>query len=124
MNSAFTSLRNPLRRAAYNTSRSLRATKPVARGYSTAGQSSGGSNTALWVGLGVIGAGAGGYYFYSKDLTVAEAGKEAASVGKSGVQSVKAATGFTPTKEDYQKVYNKIAEKLDADEYDGKRTGT
>ncbi|KAG8864645.1 heme peroxidase [Tulasnella sp. 330] len=123
MSSAFASLRAPLRRAALNTSRSLRAAKPVSRTYATGSGASGNSNTALWVGLGLVGAGAGGYYMFSQDLSFSEAGKQAATAGKSGVQAAKAAAGFTPTKEDYQKVYNKIAEKLDVEGYDDNSYG-
>jgi cytochrome c peroxidase len=88
------------------------------RGYSTApeaGKSSGGSS-ALWWGLGIATlAGAGGYVYYS-DSDVA---KEAGTAAKSGAQIAKAAVNFVPTKEDYQKVYNRIAEHLDA-EYEGR----
>lgn len=47
-------------------------------------------------------------------------GKEAASAAKGAQRSAKVAANFVPTKEDYQKVYNRIAEHLDAEGYDGK----
>jgi len=107
---AFTALRAPLRRSAVQASRSLRANAKVsARTYST-GPAAGGSNTALWIGLGAAAAAAGGgYYFYSQNYSPSEVGKEAASLGKQGAQIAKAQAGFKPTKEDYQKVYNRIA---------------
>lgn len=112
-------LRAPLRRTAVQASRSLRASaQPAARKYSTA--PAGGSGSGLWIGLGVVVAAGGGYYVYSKGLTPAEAGKEAATAGKTGVAIAKAQAGFKPAKEDYQKVYNRIAEIMEAEGYDGK----
>ncbi|KAJ7141426.1 heme peroxidase [Mycena epipterygia] len=73
------------------------------------------SQTGLIVGvLAAVVVGGGGYYYLSSS-------GEAQTAVKSGVQTVKAKTKLTPTQEDYQKVYNKIAELLDdADDYDGK----
>ena len=114
------SFTNAFRRSAFQASRSLRTnTQTAARRYSTA-PTSGGSGAGLWLGLGAAAAAGGGYYLYSKNLTPAEAGKQAATVGKGGVQVAKAAAGFTPSKEDYQKVYNRIADALEAEGYDGK----
>ncbi|KAG6817497.1 hypothetical protein H0H87_008122 [Tephrocybe sp. NHM501043] len=70
------------------------------------------SNTGLFLGIGALVAAAGGFYLYSNS-------DEAATAAKSGVQASKVKANFVPTKEDYQKVYNRIAALLDeADEYD------
>ncbi|TFK44140.1 heme peroxidase [Crucibulum laeve] len=70
------------------------------------------SNTVLYAGIAVVAAG-GAYYIFS------DAGKEAGTVVKSGVQAAKAKSGFVPSKEDYIKVYNRIAEIIDdAGDYD------
>jgi len=71
------------------------------------------SNTGLIVGvLAAVVVGGGGYYYFSSS-------GDSETALKSGIQAVKVKTKFTPTQEDYQKVYNKIAEVLDdADDYD------
>jgi cytochrome c peroxidase len=56
----------------------------------------------LWVGLGLAAAGGAGYYVYSTSSSAAD---------------VKP-TVFVPTKEDYQKVYNDVAELLEDNDYD------
>jgi hypothetical protein len=87
---------------------------PRSRFYSTDSGASKGSGATVWVLLGVAAAAGAGYYVYSNP-------KEAESALKSGKQSAKAAAGFTPKLEDYQKVYNTVAELLDeAGDYDGK----
>lgn len=69
------------------------------RFYSSEAPKSSGSSSLLWL-TGAAIAGAGGYYFYSQ--------------GASATPKV-----FTPTKEDYQKVYNEIAGRLEEkDDYD------
>ncbi|KAG8803001.1 heme peroxidase [Serendipita sp. 405] len=86
--------------------------RPSSRFYSTEGNASKGSNTGLWLGLGALIAAGAGYYVYSNPQT-------AETVLRSGEQSVKSAAGFTPKKDDYQKVYNAIADLLDeAGDYD------
>ncbi|KAF7796657.1 hypothetical protein EIP86_007840 [Pleurotus ostreatoroseus] len=55
-----------------------------------------------------LAAGAGGWWYLSTD-----SGKEAGTAVRSSVQAGKVAANFVPTKEDYIKVYNKIAEVLD-----------
>ncbi|TFY73415.1 hypothetical protein EWM64_g10597 [Hericium alpestre] len=65
------------------------------------------SNTALFAGLGAAAVGGIAYYFYTSSDSV-----------KSGVQAAKVAVNFVPSKEDYQKVYNRIADHFDADDYD------
>ncbi|KAG8931329.1 heme peroxidase [Tulasnella sp. 419] len=106
-------LRNPIRRTVLSSSRAIRS----ARTYSTVPPAAK-SNTSLYVGLGLAAAAGGGFYLYNTNTSLKEAGKEAATAGKQGVQIAKAGAGFTPSKEDYQKVYNKIASILDVEGYD------
>jgi cytochrome c peroxidase len=75
------------------------------RGYSDgAGPSSGGSGKAIFYLLGLGAAGAGGYFAYSQGLFDAK-----------DVQPKE----FVPKFEDYQAVYNAVAQRLiDDDEYD------
>ncbi|KAH6897525.1 cytochrome c peroxidase [Coprinopsis sp. MPI-PUGE-AT-0042] len=83
---------------------------PKARHYSTGPEQGSKSNTGLFAGLGALGAAGVAYYFFSG---------ETENAVKSGIQQAKVAANFTPTKEDYQKVYNRIAELVaDAGEYD------
>ncbi|KAG2016338.1 cytochrome c peroxidase, variant 2 [Coprinopsis cinerea AmutBmut pab1-1] len=85
---------------------------PRGRQYSTAPpppEAKSSSSGLLW-GLGAAGAAGVAYFFFQGD---------AENVVKGGVQSAKAATHFTPSKEDYQKVYNRIADLVaDAGDYD------
>lgn len=109
-------LRNSVRSSA---PRLLRAKAPLRfiprRFNSTAPPKSGGSNTALWGTVGALGVAGLGYWL----LAGTDSAKEAETAAKSGVQAVKSATKFVPTQEDYQKVYNRIAEIFDeAGEYD------
>jgi len=73
------------------------------------------SNNTLLITVAVAVAAAGGYWVYSSDSGVARTAKTAV---KEGAQVGKAFTNFTPSKDDYQKVYNKIASTLDTDNYD------
>ncbi|KAF5385924.1 hypothetical protein D9615_002607 [Tricholomella constricta] len=113
---SFSLIRAPLRRAAVAGTRSVpRAPfRSSFRHYSTPPpQADSKSSKSLLIGLGAV-AGLGGlaYYFYSN-------AREAGTAVKSGVQAAKVQVNFVPTKEDYQQVYNKIAELLDeAGEYD------
>ena len=59
------------------------------------------SNAALFGALGVATVGGIAFWVYTSN---SDSAKEAGSAVRSGVQSAKAATNFTPTKEDYQKV--------------------
>ncbi|KJA17542.1 hypothetical protein HYPSUDRAFT_46322 [Hypholoma sublateritium FD-334 SS-4] len=69
------------------------------------------SNAGLYIGLGAVVAGGLGYYLYSSN--------DAVNALKSGAQVAKVKTNTAPTKEDYIKVYNRIAELIDdAGEYD------
>ncbi|KAK1222048.1 heme peroxidase [Marasmius sp. AFHP31] len=67
------------------------------------------SNTALFAGLGVAALGGAAYYLMSGSSDPV----------KTGVQAAKVKANFVPSKEDYQKVYNRIAEIMDeAGDYD------
>ncbi|KAG6919361.1 heme peroxidase [Tephrocybe rancida] len=112
---SFAALRAPIRRAAFS---GIRTTSRASfrgsfRHNSTAAPKSAPkkSNVGLYVGLAAFAA-AGGYYFYNES-------QGATTAVKSGIQAAKVKANFVPTKEDYQKVYNRIAELLDeAGEYD------
>ena len=95
---------------------SARATRPTLaqqsfqqsrRGYAS-GPGAAGSSRTLWLGLtAAAAAGAGGYLYFSKEYNL----KKGSSGETKGI--------FTPTKEDYQKVYDSIAELLvEKDDYD------
>ncbi|KAI0084899.1 cytochrome c peroxidase [Irpex rosettiformis] len=74
------------------------------------------NNTLLYAGIGAVAIGGVTWYILSSD---SDSAKVAGSTVKSGVQAAKAATNFTPSKEDYLKVYKRIAEVIDsADDYD------
>ncbi|EJD52802.1 cytochrome c peroxidase [Auricularia subglabra TFB-10046 SS5] len=127
MASVLGALRAPARRTGAFAFTALAPTsRPATRSFATtrflknAAQPSGSapkasSNTALYVGLGAFVAGGVGYWFATSD---SDAAKSAATAGKSAAQAVKAKTNFVPTKDDYQKVYNKIAETLEVEDYD------
>ncbi|RDX47895.1 heme peroxidase [Lentinus brumalis] len=70
------------------------------------------SNNKLLIG-GVAAAAIGGVAFWVYTSNSSSA-REAGTALKSGAQAAKVATNFVPTKEEYQKVYNRIAEILDA----------
>jgi cytochrome c peroxidase len=111
-------LRAPVRRAVFSTPFPKAQLRTSLRRYSTPPSPPPGpkSKFGLYATLGVAAIGGVGFYLYSSNSDTA---KEAVSALKSGVQVGKAKAHFTPTKEDYQKVYNKIAELLDeAGEYD------
>ncbi|KKY25166.1 putative cytochrome c peroxidase [Phaeomoniella chlamydospora] len=80
------------------------------RGYASgAGAGASGSSKGLWIGLtaAAAAAGAGGYLYFSDDFNL----KKGSSGETKGI--------FTPTKDDYQNVYNYIAELLvENDDYD------
>ncbi|KAI5838954.1 heme peroxidase [Morchella snyderi] len=82
------------------------------RGYASEAPS-GGSGKGIFVGLTLAALGGAGYYLYSTDQL-------SAITRLAGVKSSTKPPGpFQPTKEDYQKVYNDVAEVLDSnDEYD------
>ena len=76
------------------------ARNPVFRKYSTEPPKKS-SNAALFGALGAATVGGIAFWVYASN---SDSAKEAGSAVRSGVQSAKAATNFTPTKEDYQKV--------------------
>lgn len=79
------------------------------RGYAS-GASSNSSKTGLYVGIfGLIAAGGAGYYYLNNNGAITL--KEGSAKETKGL--------FTPTKDDYQKVYNEIAKLLEEkDDYD------
>lgn len=78
------------------------------RGYAS-GAGSNGPKTGLYVGVGLIAAAAGTYYYLNNGAVFNL--KESSSKESRGV--------FTPKKEDYQKVYNEIARLLvEKDDWD------
>ena len=80
------------------------------------------NNTLIYAALAAGVAGAGGYYFYGTSATPAERIEEIKTVGREAEQVAEAKTGLgLKKKEDYQKVYNRIAEMLEVDDYDGER---
>jgi cytochrome c peroxidase len=107
----------PLRRAAIaqapNCNRAL-FRNAFNRKYSTPPPPQTKSSTGLYVGVAAVVALGVAYYYYD---TVS--GKEAGTAVKSGIQAAKVKVNFVPSKEDYIKVYNKIAHVIDeAGEYD------
>ncbi|KAI4517710.1 heme peroxidase [Schizophyllum commune Loenen D] len=119
MSQAFPRLRQPLRAASRQIARpSTRNAAPAFRASfrrfnSTEAPKPPKSNTGLYAGIagGALLAGIG-FYYYSQ-------GMNPLTAAKSGAQAAKVATNFVPSKEDYQKVYNRIAELLDeAEDYD------
>ncbi|TCD68259.1 heme peroxidase [Steccherinum ochraceum] len=110
-------LRNTLRRSALNTS--ARAARPVFRQGAvrrlttetpTPKKS---NNNLLYGGIGAAVIGGVAFYVYTSNSDTA---KEAGTAVRSGAQVAKVAANFVPTKEDYQKVYNRIAEVIDSAE--------
>ncbi|KAI0049939.1 class II peroxidase, partial [Auriscalpium vulgare] len=107
------SLRAPARRSAFASARVARASLRTSyRKFSTEAPppppEPKKSNFALFAGLGAATAGGVAYYLLSSDTL--------GTTAKSGAQIVKSATKFVPSQEDYQKVYNKIADVLNSDE--------
>lgn len=83
------------------------------RGYASESSSSGGGGKGIFVGLTLAALGGAGYYLYANDQL---SGLTGLAGGKS---STKTLGPFQPGKEDYQKVYNDVAELLESnDEYD------
>jgi len=114
---SFTLLRAPIRRAAVSAATPRTAFRSSYRKFSTNPPPlpPKSSNAGLFAGLGIAALAGGAYYYYA----ISPAGADAGTTAKSALQSAKAAAKFTPSKEDYQKVYNRIAEIIDdADSYD------
>ncbi|KAF8342294.1 heme peroxidase [Cantharellus anzutake] len=74
-----------------------------------------GSNTFLYSVIGAAALAGAGYYVYTSQDDTARSAK---STLKEGSQIAKSLANYVPTKEDYQKVYNKVAHILDVDDYD------
>lgn len=113
--SSFLRRAQPLRRAASTGIAPQRITRanPNFRRFSTDTPPPPKSNTALFAGIGAAAVGGLAIYYFT-DL-----GKGAATAAKSGAQIAKVKANFVPTKEDYQKVYNKVADLVqDAGDYD------
>lgn len=113
-------LRVSTRRAAFSTVPSARGTpvRSAFRKYSTAPPppEAKSSNTMVFAGIGLAALAGAGYYVYASS---SDSAKEASTAVKSAVQAGKVITKFVPTKDDYQKVYNKVASTLEDDsEYD------
>jgi cytochrome c peroxidase len=73
------------------------------RYYSSEAPKSGSSSTWMWLAGAAVAGGAGGFYYLNQNAATGSATPKV----------------FTPTKEDYQKVYNAIAERLEEkDDYD------
>ncbi|KAL4078207.1 peroxidase [Scleroderma yunnanense] len=110
-------LRIPARRAVFTASARRAELRPTSfRKYTTAPPPPPKSNTALYAGIAAFTAAAVGYYWYNSS---SDSSRDATTAAKSAIQASKAAVKLTPTKEDYQKVYNTIAHILDeAEEYD------
>jgi cytochrome c peroxidase len=90
-NTAFTLSRQPFRQQSR-------------RGY--ASESAAKSSSGLYLGIGALALAGGGYYLYSSESLLKGSAGETAGI-------------FTPKQEDYQKVYNDIAERLEEkDDYD------
>ena len=83
------------------------------RGYATS-TSPKASNNGLYWGLGLVAAGGAGYYLFAanRGQGLQESAKEGSAPGsKTGI--------FTPSRDDYQKVYDEIAKRLEEkDDYD------
>ncbi|KAF8514133.1 cytochrome c peroxidase [Gautieria morchelliformis] len=71
------------------------------------------SGNGLYIGLGIGAVALAGGVFY-----VSSTNEDAGTAAKSAIPTGKVASNFAPTKEDYQRVYNKIASILDAENYD------
>ncbi|KAF8756873.1 Peroxidase [Rhizoctonia solani] len=121
MSFAAAAFRRSVVRTAPRVVRAQQTRLPIAsaRAYSTGGASSGG---ASWVQLALaagVGAGVGVLGLNLLGGDASSLGREASTAAKGAAQSAKVAANFVPKKEDYQKVYNRIAEILDADYDDG-----
>ena len=69
-------------------------------------------------GLGVVGVGLL-YYFFWTPGTARETGKELDTKARGALAAVEGKVGMRRGQEEYQKVYDKIAEELEVEDYDG-----
>ncbi|KAL7269616.1 heme peroxidase [Rhizina undulata] len=115
---AFTPLRRNLTtatRARPSTSLSSPLRQSSRRGYSSEASPSGGSGKGITIGLLLAAAGGAGYYLYSTDQLGGLAGAAGVTAKGPGPDSPL----YQPSKEDYQRVYNEVAELLESnDSYD------
>lgn len=89
----------------------------VKRGYASEAPKS--SSSLLYAALGAAALGGGAYYFYGTSATPSERVEELKTLGKEAERTVEAKTGVGAKQfQDYQKVYNRIAETLEKDDYD------
>ena len=106
---------NALRLSLKQAAKSSRSTlRPTFRKYSTEAPKQA-NRTPIYIGVGALFVVGAGYWAFNSSSDTA---KETATKAKIGGQILKSNTPFKPAKEDYQKVYNKIASILE-DEYDG-----
>ncbi|KAI0721159.1 heme peroxidase [Fomitopsis betulina] len=110
----FSAFRASIRKAPLNVARTTRTLRTTGlRRYTTEvpKPEAPKSNTVLYAGIGAAAAAGGiAFYIYTSNSDTAKA---AGTLAKSGVQAVKVAANFVPAKEDYEKVYKRIAEILD-----------
>jgi cytochrome c peroxidase len=88
------------------------------RGFANEAPKSGSSNGLLIGGLAAAAAAGGAYYFLATDATPKERVMELETAGKEAGEVAKAALHLKKGKDEYQKVYNKIADMLEVDDYD------
>src|ERR1700761_1489147 len=94
----------------------------LSKSYSTSPPPSSTSKTPLFLALGVALVSAGGYYLYSTSPSASATAKEGASAVKASAQVARVKSGIAPSRDDYQVVYNRIAELLEEvgeEGYDG-----
>ena len=70
-----------------------------------------------------VGAAAGGaaYFFFGTEGSAGDSAGKADTAVRGAVAAVEKSTGMRRGIEEYQKVYNRIAEQLDVEDYDGKQ---
>jgi cytochrome c peroxidase len=106
---SFNVLRQSVRRAGAFTAPAARsstrqgARTGFRRAYSTTEPTGQKTSYTLPLGIAAVAAAAGGYYFFASD-----ASREAQTLGKEAAQVAKAATHFTPSQDDYQKVSSNL----------------
>ncbi|TBU40080.1 heme peroxidase [Dichomitus squalens] len=109
---SFAALRASARRATASAARAPRVAvrNAAIRRYATESTPGPKSNAALLGALGAAALAGGALWVYTSN---SDTTKEAGTAVKSGAQAAKVAANYVPTKEDYQKVYNRVAEILD-----------
>lgn len=112
---SFAALRASVRKTALSAPSKAARTRTTFRAsafrrYSTETPPPKSSNTTLYAGLGAAALGGVAFWIFTSD---SDSAKVAGTAVKSGVQTAKVAANFVPTKEDYIKVYNRVAEIMD-----------